>query len=465
MLDFLDTVFSWYNNYIGGYLIVAILVPTGIFFTLRFKFLQVTKLGHTINVIRGKFDKKGDKGDVNHFKALTTALSATVGTGNIVGVSLAIYYGGPGAVFWMWVTAFFGMMLKLVENTLAFKYRVINSDGSVSGGPMYYIESLKSKIGPFAKIMAVIFAFAAILCSLGTGNMAQSNSMADALLTTYDVPTMWSAILFALLVLLIVVGGLKRIADVTSRLVPVMAIFYFVSAIIVLVVFRENIIPSFKLIVTDAFTGTAAKGGFLGSVFIITLMKGVQRGLFSNEAGQGSSPMAHAAAKTEFPLREGLVASIEPLVDTLIICTLTALVIISSGAWSSGIEGVGMTIKGFAAGFSVIGIGSWAQHIITIGLLLFAFSTIISWSYYGTRAVQYLFGEKYIKPYYYFYGAFVLLGAIGSIDLVWKFVDMVITFMTIPNLIALLLLTPVMKKEIDKYFDYMKTQSRAKSNT
>ncbi|PLX09136.1 MAG: sodium:alanine symporter family protein [Marinilabiliales bacterium] len=462
MLDFLDSVFSWYNNYIGGYLIVAILVQTGIFFTLRFKFLQVTKLGHTINVIRGKYDKKGDKGDVNHFKALTTALSATVGTGNIVGVSLAIYYGGPGALFWMWVTAFFGMMLKLVENTLAFKYRVINSDGSVSGGPMYYIESLKSKIGPFAKIMAVIFAFAAILCSLGTGNMAQSNSMADALLTTYDIPTMWSAILFALLVLLIVVGGLKRIADVTSRLVPIMAIFYFVSAVIVLVVFRENIIPSFKLIVTDAFTGTAAKGGFLGSVFIITLMKGVQRGLFSNEAGQGSSPMAHAAAKTEFPLREGLVASIEPLVDTLIICTLTGLVIISSGAWSSGIEGVGMTIKGFTAGFSVIGIGNWAQHIITVGLLLFAFSTIISWSYYGTRAVQYLFGEKYIKPYYYFYGAFVLLGAIGSIDLVWKFVDMVITFMTIPNLIALLLLTPVMKKEIDKYFDYMKTQSRVK---
>ncbi len=462
MIEFLDSVFSWYNDYIGGYLIVAILVPTGIFFTIKFKFLQITKLGHTINVIRGKYDKKGDVGDVNHFKALTTALSATVGTGNIVGVSLAIYLGGPGAVFWMWVTAFFGMMLKLVENTLAFKYRVTNSDGSVSGGPMYYIESLKDKIGPFAKIMAIIFAFAAILCSLGTGNMAQSNSMADALLTSYNIPTMWTAILFSLLVMVIVIGGLKRIADVTSKLVPIMAIFYFVSAIIVLVIFRDNIIPSFKLILTDAFTGTAAKGGFLGSVFIITLMKGVQRGLFSNEAGQGSSPMAHAAAKTEFPIREGLVASIEPLVDTLIICTLTGLVIISSGAWTSGIQGVGMTIKGFETGFSIIGIGSWAQHIITIGLILFAFSTIISWSYYGSRAVQYVFGEKYIKPYYYFYGIFVLLGAIGSIDLVWKFVDMVITFMTIPNLIALLILTPVMKKEIDKYFDYMKNQSRSK---
>ncbi len=457
MEEFLNSIITWYNEFIGSYLIVAILVPTGIFFTLRFKFLQITKLGHTFKIIAGKYDKKEDKGDVNHFKALTTALSATVGTGNIVGVSLAIYYGGPGAVFWMWVTAFFGMMLKLVENTLALKYRVTNSDGSVSGGPMYYIESLKDKIGPLAKIMAVVFAFAAILCSLGTGNMAQSNSMADALHRTYNIPTLVSAIVFALLVIIIVVGGLKRIAEVTSKLVPIMAIFYFISAIIVLAIFRENIFPAFKLIFTDAFTGTAAKGGFLGSVFIITLMRGVQRGLFSNEAGQGSSPMAHAAAKTEFPIQEGLVASIEPLVDTLIICTLTALVIITSGAWSSGIEGVGMTIQGFETGFSKIGIGGVAEHMVTIGLLLFAFSTIISWSYYGTRAVQYLFGDKFIKPYYYFYGLFVLLGAIGSIDLVWKFVDMVITFMTLPNLIALLLLTPVMKKEVDNYFKYIKT--------
>lgn len=286
--------------------------------------------------------------------------------------------------------------------------------------------------------------------------------MADALLKTYNIPTLVSAIVFAVLVLVIVVGGLKRIADVTSKLVPIMAIFYFASAVLVLVLFANQIPEALKLIFTDAFSGTAAKGGFIGSVFIITLTKGVSRGLFSNEAGQGSSPMAHAAAKTEFPIQEGLVASIEPLVDTLIICTLTGLVIISTGAWASGIEGVGMTIQGFELGFAKIGIGPIAEHMVTIGLLLFAFSTIVSWSYYGTRAVQYVFGEKYIKPYYYFYAAFVLLGAIGSIDLVWKFVDMVITFMTIPNLIALLLLTPVMKKEIDDYFKHIKTLPKNK---
>lgn len=458
MLELINNIISWYNEYIGGYLIVLILVPTGIFFTLRFKFLQITKLGHTFKVIAGKYDKKGDKGDVNHFKALTTALSATVGTGNIVGVSLAIYIGGPGAVFWMWVTAFFGMMLKLVENTMALKYRVTNSDGSISGGPMYYIESLKSKIGKSAKVLAIIFAIAAVLCSLGTGNMAQSNSMANALNITYGIPTFYSAIIFTVLVLLIVVGGLKRIAEVTSKLVPIMAIFYFISAILVIALFFDKIPESFSLIVKGAFTDTAATGGFAGSLFIFTIIQGVQRGLFSNEAGQGSSPMAHAAAKTDFPVREGLVAAIEPLVDTLIICTLTALVIISTGAWTSGIEGVGMTIEGFTRGFSKVNIGESAQHIITIGLILFAFSTIISWSYYGSRAIQYLIGEKFIKPYYYFYGLFVLLGAIGRIDIVWNFVDMVITFMTIPNLIALLLLTPVMKKEIDKYFKYMNEQ-------
>lgn len=458
MEQILNQAISWYNEYIGGYLIVLLLVPTGIYFTIKFKFLQITWLRHTIDIIRGKFDKKEDKGDVNHFKALTTALSATVGTGNIVGVSLAIYIGGPGAVFWMWVTAFFGMMLKLVENTLSLKYRITNSDGTVSGGPMYYIESLKPKIGKMAKVMAVIFAGAAILCSLGTGNMAQSNSMADALKTSYNIPTIYSAIIFSTLVLLIIVGGLKRIAEVTSKLVPIMAVFYFISAIIVLTVFYKSIPSAFSMIITDAFTGTAATGGFVGSVFIFTMIKGVQRGLFSNEAGQGSSPMAHAAAKTDFPLREGLVASIEPLVDTLIICTLTGLVIVTSGAWKSGIEGVGMTIEGFKTGFDVLNIGFLAEHIITIGLLLFAFSTIISWSYYGTRAVQYLFGERFIKPYYFFYGFFVLLGAVGSIDIVWNFVDMVITFMTIPNLIALLLLAPVMKKEIDKYIKHINTK-------
>ena len=456
ILEGLHRGIDWYNNYIGGVLILVLLIPVGIYYTIKLRLLQLTRLGHTMKVIRGKYDKKGDKGDVNHFKALTTALSATVGTGNIVGVSLAILYGGPGAVFWMWVTAFFGMMLKLVENTLALKYRVINSDGSVSGGPMYYIASLKDKIGKTAGVLAMIFAIAAVLCSLGTGNMAQSNSMAEALHETYGIDKLVSALIITSLVLLIVVGGLKRIANVTSRLVPFMAIFYVSLALLIVGLNYDQILPSFKLIFSDAFTGRAASGGFLGSAFIMTMLMGVRRGLFSNEAGQGSSPMAHAAAKTEYPVREGLVASIEPLVDTLIICTLTALVVITTGAWNSGEEGVRMTLLGFETGLTKINMGEFAKHFVTVGLLLFAFSTIISWSYYGTRAVQYIFGEKAIKPYYYIYSLFVLLGAIGGLDLVWSFVDMVITFMTIPNLIGLILLAPVMKKEVDNYFSAMK---------
>jgi AGCS family alanine or glycine:cation symporter len=455
-LQALQSGIDWYNSYIGGVLIIVLLIPVGIFFTIKLKLLQLTRIRHTFRIIAGKYDNKKDKGDVNHFKALTTALSATVGTGNIVGVSLAILYGGPGAIFWMWVTAFFGMMLKLVENTLAVKYRVINSDGTVSGGPMYYLKALKPKIGKSATVLATVFAIAAVLCSLGTGNMAQSNSMAEALLDTYQIPKLVSALVITGFVLLIVVGGLKRIANVTSRLVPIMAVFYVLLSLLIIGMNYDQILPAFGLIFRDAFTGTAATGGFIGSAFIMTMLMGVRRGLFSNEAGQGSSAMAHAAAKTEYPVREGLVASIEPLVDTIIICTMTALVIITTGAWKSGEEGVRMTLLGFETGLAKIQMGQIAKHIVTLGLMLFAFSTIVSWSYYGTRAVQYLIGEKAIKPYYYFYSLFVLLGAVGGLDLVWSFVDMVITFMTIPNLIGLILLAPVMKREVDKYFTAMK---------
>jgi len=456
-LDGLNHIISLYNEYVGGYLILAVLVPTGIYFTFKFRFLQVTKFGHSLKILRGKYSKKNETGDINHFKALTTALSATVGTGNIVGVALAINYGGPGAIFWMWITGFFGMMLKMVECTLAQKYRKINADGTVSGGPMYYMEiGLKDKLGKFAKILAIVFSVAAILCSLGTGNMAQSNSMTDVLLVNYQIPTWISGLIISGLCFLIIVGGIKRIAEVTSRLVPFMALVYFASTLAVLAIFYKSIPGAISLIVSDAFTGTAATGGFLGSAFIMTLVWGVRRGLFSNEAGQGSAPMAHAAAKTEYPMREGLVSSLEPFIDTLFICTLTALVIILSGAWSSGIAGVGMTVQGFESGFSHYGIQWLAKHVVAASLLLFAFSTIISWSYYGTRAAQYIAGDKAIKPYYYIYCLFVFFGAVWGLELVWNFVDMVITFMTIPNLIALLLLTPVMKKEIDTYFEMMR---------
>jgi len=450
-LEILDKIFVTYNDYIGGYALLLLLIPTGLYFSIRFKFLPILKMGHSYRVIR--FESTGDVGDINHFRALTTALSATIGTGNIVGVALAIYWGGPGAIFWMWITGLLGMILKFVECTLAMKFRKTNSDGTVSGGPMYYMEmGLKPILGNFSKVLAVIFAGAAILCSLGTGNMAQSNSIADVIITNYNVPTWITGLVVGGLTLLVIVGGIKRIATVTARLVPLMAVAYFLSAFTILVIFYDKIPAAFGMIISDAFTGTAATGGFAGSFFIMTLVWGVRRGLFSNEAGQGSAAIAHAAARTKYPVREGLVASVGPMIDTIIICTLTALVIIVSGAWDSGILGVGMTVQGFQTGLAKIGLGVVAEHIVAGGLILFAFSTIIAWSYYGTRASNYLFGEKSVKPYRFIYGLFVFIGAIWGIELVWHFVDMVITFMTIPNLIALLLLAPIVSKEIKLYF-------------
>lgn len=457
ILNAVDKAIVAYNEYVGGYLILSLLIPTGLYFAFKFRFLHVTRIKHAFDIIRGKFDKKEDTGDINHFRALTTALSATVGTGNIVGVALAIYYGGPGAVFWMWVTGFLGMILKFVECTLSFLFRKVHEDGSISGGPMYYIENgLQNIFGSFARVMAVIFAIATILCSLGTGNMAQSNSIANVLNNNYGIPVAVTGIVITILVLLVIVGGIKRIAEVTSRLVPFMAVAYFLAAITVIILFIDKIPSAFYLIFTDAFTGTAASGGFIGAAFIITLRYGVARGLFSNEAGQGSAAIAHAAAKTEHPVREGLVASVGPLVDTLIICTLTALVIILTGAWNGGVEGVGMTVDGFSIGLTPLGLEDMGQHIVAGGLILFAFSTIISWSYYGNRAVEYLAGAKYLKIYQLVFGLFVFFGSVWGIKLVWHFVDMVITFMTIPNLIAIIILSPIVKKEVQKYFSMMK---------
>lgn len=458
-LDTIDNAIVWYNDYIGGYAILLLLIPTGLYFIFRLKFLNVTMLWHSIQIVAGKYDKDDVKGDVNSFKALTTALSATVGTGNIVGVALAIYWGGPGAIFWMWVTGFLGMILKYAETTLSHKYRSFNKDGTVSGGPMYSIKKGITEVYNwpiFAKILAGIFAIATILASLGTGNMAQANSIAHALNTNYNIPVLYTGIVISVLVLAIIMGGLQRISEVTSKLVPFMAVAYVLAALVILGSNVSEIPAAFSLIVSSAFTGTAATGGFIGSTFIMTLVWGVRRGLFSNEAGQGSAPIAHAAAKTKYPAREGLVASLEPLVDTLIICTLTALMIVTTGAWETGVAGVEMTIVAMDSGLSNIGIIGVGKHIIAVGIFLFAFSTVISWSYYGTRAANYLLGEKAIIPYRIMYVGFVFLGSIWGLDLVWHFVDMVITFMTIPNLIGLLLLSGVIIKETNDYFDHMK---------
>lgn len=450
-----------YNTYVGTYALMILLVPVGLMFTIRLRGIQLTKLGHAVAIVRGKYDNPHDAGDINHFQALCAALSATVGTGNIAGVALAIYYGGPGAVFWLWVTGFVGMATKFAECTLAQKYREIHEDGSVSGGPMYYIEQgCKNVLGRWAKPLAVLCAIGGVLCSLGTGNMAQSNSMADALhqfeipiAGGVHIPHYGAGLLLAGLIFLVIVGGIKRIGNVAEKMVPFMALMYVTAGLIIVILNYREIPGMFSLIFKGAFTGTGATGGFIGSTFLLTMRFGIARGLFSNEAGQGSAPIAHAAAKTEYPVREGLVALLEPLVDTLIICTLTAMAILTTGAWTSGEMGAAMTYRAFEAGLDIkLGTAQLGGIVISIGLLLFAFTTAITWSYYGDRCVGYLFGRKWVRPYRVVYCVFVFIGAVWAKDLVWKFVDAVITIMTVPNLIALIILAPVVVKMTEQYF-------------
>jgi len=449
-----------FNTYVGTYALMILLVPVGILFTLMLRGIQITRLSHAVAIVRGKYDNPNDTGDINHFQALSAALSATVGTGNIAGVALAIYYGGPGAVFWLWITGLFGMATKFAECTLAQKYREIHPDGSVSGGPMYYIETgTKKFLGPVAKPMAILCALGGIVCSIGTGNMAQSNSMADAVHQMvipvaggYQTPKFAVGLLLAVLIWLVIVGGIRRIGTVAEKLVPLMSGIYISGAVAVLLMHIDAVPEMFRLILDGAFTGTGATGGFVGSTFLLTMRYGIARGIFSNEAGQGSAPIAHAAAKTEYPVREGLVALLEPLVDTLIICTLTAMVILCTGTWTSGKVGAAMTFSAFSGTLGHFAGISLGGAVVSIGLLLFAFTTAISWSYYGDRCVVYLFGRRYVTLYRYVYCAFVFIGAVWAKDLVWKFVDAAIVFMAVPNLIALIILAPVVKRMTRDYF-------------
>jgi len=454
----LNHIFAAYNTYVGGYAIMALLIPIGAYFTLRLRFLQVFYFPHALEIISGRYDAPGEAGDISHFRALTTALSATVGTGNIAGVALAIYWGGPGAVFWMWVTGFLGMINKFVECTLSHKYRTILPDGSVAGGPMYYMErGLKDRLGPMAsRLLAIFFAVGTVLCSMGTGNIAQTNSMAGVLGENYGIPSWLSGLIVSLLIFSVIVGGIKRIAHVTSRLLPFMAGFYLFFGLVIILINIGRTPEALRLIFQGAFTPSGVTGGVAGSGFLMTLRFGLARGLFSNEAGQGSAAIAHAAAKTRYPAREGLVASVGPLVDTLIICTITALVIILTNNGTSGLKGVSMTSRSFSQGLGQVGLGFIGPHVVAWALLLFAFSTTVSWSYYGDRAAYYLFGPSAILPYRLVYCLFAFLGSVWGIDLVWNFVDMVITFMTIPNLLAMLLLSGVVVRETEGYLKTMK---------
>ncbi len=422
--------------------LTIILIGTGLFVTVALGFIQLRRLKHSFEVVSGKYDNPEDEGDVTHFQALSAALSATIGIGNIAGVALAVRLGGPGALFWMWVTALFGMALKYAECTLSHRYRVIHDDGSASGGPMYYIEK---GLGPKWKPLAVFFATCAVICSFCTGNMNQANTIAQTF-ATYNVPIWVSGGVIAILVGLVIIGGIKRIAAVASKLVPTMAVLYVTGALIILLTHFENIIPSFISIFREAFSLEAGWGGLL-----TVIMWGVRRGLYSNEAGQGSAPIAHAAAKTKESAREGAVALMGPFIDTIIVCTMTGLAILSTGVLqSTDLTGAQLTREAFRHGFAFAPeIGSF---IVNLAVLLFAYTTMVAWSYYGDRSIEYLIGPQAIRPYRWVYVFFNFMGAILPLTFVWNFGDIALSLMTIPNLIGVLFLTGALKKITNDYF-------------
>ena len=538
--------------YIDGFLGSAIWFPTfllatGIFFTLYLGFPQIRYFRHAIGVTTGKFDKEGAKGDTSHFQALATALSGTVGTGNIGGVALALHLGGPAALFWMWMTAFFGMTSKFVEVTLSHKYRNETADGTMAGGPMYYMEK-----GLNAKWLAVVFAVATVLSSFGTGNLPQINSIASGLESTFDLDPLITASVLSVLLALVIIGGITRIAKVAAAIVPTMAMIYLIGAFAVIIPNIGNIIPSFLSIFSNAFSGSAAAGGFLGASFAYAFDRGVNRGLYSNEAGQGSAPIAHAAARTDEPADEGMVSILEPFIDTIVICTITGLVILSSGVWmekfenefqradmsfvtgtyteadaddvasifsylsgeesdtrsysgqielSNGVpqnseaftliaarslaentrysrEGelisgslnvvdgqledltvvvtgdsllhsVPLTTQAFTKGL----FGQYGQYIVSIGLMLFAFSTAIAWSYYGDRAMTYLFGTRSVLPYRIVYVLGFFTAALADTTIVWNISLITIVLMTVPNLVGILLMHKEMKSTVAEYWE------------
>ena len=528
-----------------------LLLATGLFFTLYLKFPQIRYFRHATRVARGRFDRQGAPGDATHFQALSTALAGTIGTGNIGGVAFAVFLGGPAALFWMWMTAFLGMTTKFVEVTLSHKYRVKTSDGTMAGGPMYYMEhALK------ARWLALIFAVAAVVTSFGIGNFPQINSIAAGLESSFSISPLFTGSVLAILLGMVIIGGVKRIVQVSEKLVPTMAVVYIIGALAVIIPNIGNVGPSFVAVFADVFTGSAATGGFLGASIAYAFNRGVNRGLFSNEAGLGSAAIAHAAACTDEPADEGMVALLEPFIDTIIICTLTGLVILASGIWSEKhqnvfaradldivagswsdqdeadraalfrhLNGGDAAISHYtgnlvlvdgrvqnavdatvlharsvaedvlfrsAAGTPVSGVvevrdgrpldtslviegrsllhsvpltslafsqglfGGGGSYIVSIALLLFAFSTAIAWSYYGDRAVTYLFGPVAVLPYRLIYIAGFFLAAQADTTLVWNISAVTLFFMALPNLIGILLLRKVMKKTVDDYWQSIK---------
>lgn len=462
-MEFLNEWLGKIIEVVWGWRMTALLVGTGLFLTIRLTFVQFRHLGHAIGCILGKYDNPDEDGDVSHFKALATALSATIGTGNIAGVATAIAAGGPGAVFWMWITALVGMATKFASCTLAVKYRKIHDDGSASGGPMYYLRDglPNKKIGA---LLGGTFAFFGVVASFGIGNMVQANSVVSGL--GYLLPdTMiasgfspwegfdisWMALITGLLLSLlagiVILGGIKRIANVAGVIVPFMCTFYVIGAVVILIFNIQAIPDAFGQIFKFAFSEYAIGGGVLGTA----VRYGVARGVFSNESGLGSAPIAHAAVKTNEPVREGTVAMLGPFIDTILICTMTALVILVTGANTGEHNSGALTAHAFQKGLF-----GWGHYLVGIGLMFFAYSTMLGWSYYGDRCAEYLFGEKAIPIYRGIFVTLITVGAVGGLKLIWNIADIFNALMAIPNLIGLILLSGVVVRETKKYMDNLK---------
>lgn len=441
-MDIFKNFVTQLNSIVWGPPMLVLMLGTGIFLMLGLKLMPFRRLGYGFRMLwRGRVGS--GSGDISPFNALMTSLSATVGTGNIAGVATAIFLGGPGALFWMWCTALVGMATKYAEAVCAIHYRETDGTGNHIGGPMYYIKNGLSTRWTW---LGMAFAIFGSLAGFGIGNMVQANSVADELHSSFQIPTYITGVLLAVLVGLVLIGGIRRIAEVTGKIVPFMAISYFVCGLTVLVLNAEEIPKAFGLIFTYAFTPAAATGGFTGATIWAAIQFGVARGIFSNEAGLGSAPIAHAAARTDSPVQQGVIAMLDPLIDTISICTITGLVIITSGVWDSGVSGAPLTSTAFAQSLP------YGGYVVTLGLSLFAFTTLLGWSFYGEKCVEYLFGVKSIIPFRIIWIIVIPVGAMTELKFTWLLADTLNALMALPNLIALLLLSPVIFKLTRDFF-------------
>jgi AGCS family alanine or glycine:cation symporter len=447
-MEALSNIISEINSIVWGPMMLVLILGVGLFLQLGLKLMPILKLGTGFKLMWGgrkTADAEKDEGEISPFNALMTALSATVGTGNIAGVATAVFLGGPGALFWMWCTALVGMATKFSEAVLAVKYREVDENGNHVGGPMYYI---KNGLGKKWAWMGTLFAIFGMIAGFGIGNTVQSNSVANVIETNFGVPLWISGVVLMVLTGAVLLGGIKRIGNVAGTLVPFMAVAYLVAGLVVLAINSAEIPAALDLVFTHAFSPAAAEGGFAGAAVWAAIRFGVARGVFSNEAGLGSAPIAHASAQTNDPVRQGLIAMLGTFIDTIIICSITGLVIITSGTWTSGESGAALTSMAFAEALPGVG-----NYLVAISLAIFAFTTILGWSVYGERCAEYLFGVKIIKPFRIVWILVVPLGATISLDFVWLLADTLNAMMAIPNLIALALLSPVVFKLTKEYFD------------